>query len=121
MKKIILALAVVLSVVSCKTVTQPENDLIVVDVFLHNVENDKVKVTVNPGRISSDSLKFYLPKTVPGTYAINDYGQFSQDLVALDYDGEAMETTRNDDDTWVISILKLLSSKVTSHHFQLTF
>jgi predicted metalloprotease with PDZ domain len=103
MKKIILALAVVLSVVSCKTVTQPENDLIVVDVFLHNVENDKVKVTVNPGRISSDSLKFYLPKTVPGTYAINDYGQFSQDLVALDYDGEAMETTRNDDDTWVIS------------------
>ncbi|MBQ0739967.1 peptidase M61, partial [Aquimarina celericrescens] len=37
------------------------------------------------------------------TYAINDYGQFSQDLVALDYDGEAMETTRNDDDTWVIS------------------
>jgi predicted metalloprotease with PDZ domain len=103
MKKIILALAVVLSVVSCKTVTQPENDLIVVDVFLHNVENDKVKVTVNPGRISSDSLKFYLPKTVPGTYAINDYGQFSEDLVALDYDGEAMEATRNDDNTWVIS------------------
>lgn len=103
MKKIILAIAVVLSVVSCKTVTQPENDLIVVDVFLHNVENDKVKVTVNPGRISSDSLKFYLPKTVPGTYAINNYGQFSEDLVALDYDGEAMEATRNDDNTWVIS------------------
>lgn len=103
MKKIILAIAVVLSVVSCKTVTQPENDLIVVDVFLYNVENDKVKVTVNPGRISSDSLKFYLPKTVPGTYAINNYGQFSEDLVALDYDGEAMEATRNDDNTWVIS------------------
>lgn len=103
MKKIVLALGVLISVISCKTVSQKENDLVVVDVFLHEVENDRVKVSVDPGPISSDSIKFYLPKTVPGTYAINDYGQFSSDLVALDYDGNEMEATRNDDNTWVIT------------------
>lgn len=103
MKKIVLALGVLIGVISCKTVSQKENDLVVVDVFLHEVENDKVKVSVDPGPISSDSIKFYLPKTVPGTYAINDYGQFSSDLVALDYDGNEMEATRNDDNTWVIT------------------
>lgn len=103
MKKVILSLGILLSIISCKTVSQKENDLVVVDVFLNDVDNDKVKVTVNPGRISSDSLKFYLPKTVPGTYAVNDYGQFSDDLVALDYDGDEMEATRSDDNTWLIS------------------
>lgn len=103
MKKIVLALGVLIGVISCKTVSQKENDLVVVDVFLHEVENDRVKVSVDPGPISSDSIKFYLPKTVPGTYAINDYGQFSSDLVALDYDGNEMEATRNDDNTWVIT------------------
>ena len=103
MKKVILSLAVLLSIVSCKSISQKENDLIVVDVFLHEIENDKVKVTVNPGPITSDSLKFYLPKTVPGTYAVNDYGQFSDDLVALDYKGNPMNTTRQDQNTWVIS------------------
>lgn len=103
MKKLILVLGVLATVISCKSVSQKENDLIVVDVFLHEVENDRVKVTVNPGPIASDSLKFYLPKTVPGTYAINDYGQFSSDLVALDYDGNPIDATRQDDNTWVIS------------------
>lgn len=45
MKKLILVLGVLATVISCKSVTQKENDLIVVDVFLHEVENDKVKVT----------------------------------------------------------------------------
>lgn len=103
MKKIILILGVLVSVIGCKSVSQKENDLIVVDVFLHQVENDRVKVTVNPGPIAADSLKFYLPKTVPGTYAINDYGQFSSDLMALDYEGNPIETNRQDDNTWVIS------------------
>lgn len=103
MKKIVLVLGVLLTVLSCKTVTQKENDLIVVDVFLNDIENDKVKVTINPGRITADSLKFYLPKTVPGTYAINDYGQFSQDLMAFDYSGNEMKSSRQDENTWIIS------------------
>ncbi|MFD0932824.1 peptidase M61 [Psychroflexus salinarum] len=103
MKKIILAFTILISVVGCKSVSQKESDLIVVDVFLHEVENDRVKITVDPGSIAQDSIKFYLPKTVPGTYAINDYGQFSSDLVALDYDGNNMNATRQDDNTWVIT------------------
>lgn len=103
MKKIILVLGVIAMLISCKSVSTTENDLIVVDVFLHTVDNDQVKVSINPGPISSDSLKFYLPKTVPGTYEINDYGQFSSNLVALDYDGNPINVTRQNDNTWVIS------------------
>lgn len=103
MKKVVLALGILVSVISCKSISQKENDLIVVDVFLHEVENDRVKVTVNPGPITSDSIRFFMPKTVPGTYAINDYGQFSSNLVALDYDGNEINTTRRDDNTWVIT------------------
>ncbi|NEV93103.1 peptidase M61 [Psychroflexus sp. YR1-1] len=103
MKNLVLALAVLVSVISCKSVSQKENDLVEVEIFVNEIENDRVKVSMNPGPISSDSLKFYLPKTVPGTYEINNYGQFASDLIAFDYKGNVMETTREDDNTWVIS------------------
>ena len=103
MKKLSIALGVMATVISCKTVTTTENDLVVVDVFLNDIDNDRVKVTLNPGPIASDSIKFYLPKIVPGTYAINNYGQFSNDLEALDYDGNPINVNRQNENTWMIS------------------
>lgn len=103
MKKIVFALGILAMVTSCKSVSKSENNLVVVDVFLNEIENDRVKVSINPGSIQVDSLKFYLPKIVPGTYAVNDYGQFSEDLIAIDYDGNEMSVVRNDDNTWTIS------------------
>jgi predicted metalloprotease with PDZ domain len=103
MKKIVFALGILAIVSSCKSVSKSENNLVVVDVFLNEIENDRVKVSINPGPIQVDSLKFYLPKIVPGTYAVNDYGQFSEDLIAIDYDGDEMYIARNDDNTWTIS------------------
>ncbi|SDG61990.1 M61 family metallopeptidase [Psychroflexus sediminis] len=103
MKNTVLALMVLVGIVSCKSVSQKENDLVVVDIFVNEIENDRVKVSMNPGPVASDSLKFYLPKTVPGTYEINNYGQFASELIAFDYDGNVMETIRQDDNTWVIS------------------
>ena len=103
MKKIVFAFGILAMVTSCKSVSKSENNLVVVDVFLNEIENDRVKVSINPGPIQVDSLKFYLPKIVPGTYAVNDYGQFSEDLIAIDYDGNEMSVVRNDDNTWTIS------------------
>ena len=103
MKKIVFAFGILAMVTSCKSVSKSENNLVVVDVFLNEIENDRVKVSINPGPIQVDSLKFYLPKIVPGTYAVNDYGQFSEDLIAIDYDGNEMSVDRNDDNTWTIS------------------
>ncbi len=90
-------------ITSCKSISKSENDLVIVDIFINEIENDRVKVSINPGPIQADSLKFYLPKTVPGTYAVNDYGQFSKGLIAIDYDGNEISITHSDDNTWTIS------------------
>jgi predicted metalloprotease with PDZ domain len=103
MKKIVFVIGIITIITSCKSISKSENNLVVVDIFLNEIENDRVKVSINPGPIQSDSLEFYLPKTVPGTYALNDYGQFSDALIAIDYDGNEMSITRNDENMWSIS------------------
>ena len=103
MKKIVFVIGIIAMISSCKSISKSENNLVVVDVFLNEIENDRVKVSINPGPIQADSLKFYLPKIVPGTYAVNNYGQFSEGLIAIDYDGNEMSIARNDDNTWTIS------------------
>ncbi|MFN2261773.1 MAG: peptidase M61 [Psychroflexus sp.] len=103
MKKIMLAMSIAVLGFSCKSVKTGDADIIKVDVALHNIENDKVKVTVDPGEIKSETLKFYIPKTVPGTYAINNYGQFAENIKAFDYDGNQIDVTQEDENTWMIS------------------
>ncbi|ETN96965.1 M61 family metallopeptidase [Zhouia amylolytica] len=79
---------------------------------LVNVKDDKVKVEVDPGRFTTTSINFYIPKTVPGTYSNNDYGQFIDDFKAFDYDGNLMQSNRVDKNTWQISNAQNLN-KVT--------
>ncbi len=90
-------------VFSCKSTKTSDADIIEVDVALHEIENDQVHVTVNPGKVKSETIKFYIPKTVPGTYAINNYGQFIENVKAFDYDGNQLNVTKEDENTWVIS------------------
>ena len=70
---------------------------------LVNVVDDKVKVEIDPGRFTSESINFYIPKTVPGTYSEDNYGQYIEDLVALDYNGDKLEATKVDENTWKIN------------------
>ena len=44
-------------------------------VDLTEVVDDKVWVQLSPPPISSAEITFFLPKIIPGTYAIADYGQ----------------------------------------------
>jgi predicted metalloprotease with PDZ domain len=70
---------------------------------LKNVVDDKVMVTVDPGAFTSDEVSFYIPKTVPGTYSTDNYGQYIEDLKALDYDGKELAVSKDDENTWTIS------------------
>ena len=58
-------------------------------VDLTQVVDDKVKVELLAPRISSSEITFYLPKIVPGTYAIADYGRYVADFNALDKKGKS--------------------------------
>ncbi len=72
-------------------------------VNLTQVEHDKLRVTLLTPEIEANEINFYLPKIIPGTYRIADYGRFVSDLNAYDKKGRNLSTQRIDDNTWRIS------------------
>lgn len=71
-------------------------------VDLTNVVDDKVMVTLNTPKIRDNEINFYMPKIVPGTYAIADYGRMVSDFKAYDKKGRELAVERLDDNTWQI-------------------
>lgn len=91
---------------SVKTVTANDNSdkkKIVVNVDLQNVIDDKVKVTVVPAQITSETITYQLPAIIPGTYSISDYGRYVDDFSAVDNVGKKLNVTKKDVNTWIIN------------------
>ena len=113
MKKIILSLALVSLIWSCKptasTVAKNEVD---VTIDLVNVKDDKVMVTVTPPTFTSETTTFMIPKTVPGTYSEDDYGRFIENVKAYDAKGNTLPIAKMDANSYKISNAKALA-KVT--------
>jgi len=97
---------------STKALLTAEKTPIHTSIDLVNVVDDKVMVTVNPGTFTTDDISFMIPKTVPGTYSTDNYGQYIEGLKALDYEGRELTVNQGDDNTWNISNAKNLD-KVT--------
>lgn len=105
MKKLIYFIAVLTLSFSCKTTQDLETitpEVVVVNIDLVQVEDDKVKVSLDPGKITGDKTTFYIPKTVPGTYSVDNYGKFIENLKAFDYLGKELLVARKDDNSWLI-------------------
>ncbi len=116
MKKIVLTLALSLSLLSCKTAavsTAGETSKIVqVHLNLNDVIADKVAVTVTPPKITTEEITFSIPKIVPGTYSEDNYGRYIDDLKAFDAKGNLLGVTKTDENNWIIKNAKVLS-KIT--------
>ncbi len=109
MKKAIYTLALVGALYSCKTTqTQKEAQPVIASIDLVNVEDDKVSVSVDPDRFTTENTTFYIPKTVPGTYSTDNYGKFIENFKAIDYDGNELEFEKIDDNSWSIPNAKNL-------------
>jgi len=65
---------------------------------LTRVVDDKVYVELLPPPVTKPEITFYLPKIVPGTYAIEDYGRFVSDFKALDKKGNKLDVEKSDND-----------------------
>jgi len=114
MRKICL-LAFTVLLASCgatKTILTAEKTPVLTTLDLQNVVEDKVSVTVDPGVFTTDEVSFFIPKTVPGTYSTDNYGQYIEGFKALDYDGNELTFVKPDDNTWKIANGKNLD-KVT--------
>lgn len=70
---------------------------------LTKVVDNKVFVELNTPKISEEAITFYLPKMIPGTYAIEDYGRFLSDLKAYDKKGNELEVEKLSTNSWKIN------------------
>ena len=105
MKKFLFIMTGALLLSACSATKQQKatEGLIIADIDLMNVTEDQVSVSVDPGKFSTETTTFFIPKTVPGTYSTDNYGQFVEGLKALDYDGQELSVTKLDDNSWQIA------------------
>lgn len=108
MKNRFVVLLLSLIVVACGP-TKPKvddsaaNNPIVAEMDLTKTSNDRVPVSINPGRFSVETVTYRLPRVVQGTYSVSDFGKYVEDLKAFDYDGNELNVTKEDTNTWTIS------------------
>jgi predicted metalloprotease with PDZ domain len=107
MRQFLAILSLSILFIGCDPKKSTSNDLavnspIVTKIDLSAVNEDRVPVTINPGRITSDTVIYRLPRVIQGTYSVSDFGKYVDDLKALDYDGNALSVTKIDDNSWQI-------------------
>jgi predicted metalloprotease with PDZ domain len=71
-------------------------------VDLTQVNNDKLLVELKPPAITATEITFNLPKMIPGTYAIEDYGRFVSEFKALDKKGKELPVEKSGTNSWKI-------------------
>lgn len=94
--------AAILILVSANVWSQKKDNAYHYTVDLTKVSNDKLYVELTPPTIKNSEITFYLPKIVPGTYAIEDYGRYVTEFTAVDKKGNKLPVEKVNDDTWKI-------------------
>jgi predicted metalloprotease with PDZ domain len=79
---------------------------------LTNVKDDMLMVEMTAPKFTSDEVTYRMPKMVPGTYSIYDFGRFIKDLKAYDKNDNELSVEREDINSWKISDAKNLK-KIT--------
>lgn len=79
-----------------------------VSIDLTKSSADKLSVEIYTPKMKIDQINFHVPKIVPGTYSISNFGSFISDFKAFDQAGNALSTTHPDANTWTISDAKKL-------------
>ncbi|GGK77259.1 peptidase M61 [Rufibacter glacialis] len=69
---------------------------------LGQVKDDKLQVTLITPDIKEDEVLYQMPKMVPGTYAVYDFGKFVSEFNAFDKKGKKLNVERLDQNTWKI-------------------
>lgn len=76
---------------------------------LVNVKDDKVAVTMEFPKMKSGDIKFHFPKTVPGTYSVDDYGRFIEGIKFYDNKGKELAFTKVNDNSYSLKNAQGLS------------
>lgn len=79
------------------------------NIDLTNIKDDKIAVTMSLPEMKSQNVKFHFPKTVPGTYSVDDYGRFVEGIKFFDSKGKELNFTKTDSNTYSLKNAKNLS------------
>lgn len=72
-------------------------------VDLNKVVDDKIQVELITPKVQQATIDFHMPKVVPGTYSISNFGRFLSDFKAFDVSGKELTVTRPDSpNRWTI-------------------
>ncbi len=113
--KLITTIVILNSVISCKATqnqTNTNTSSIIATIDLVNVVDDKVKVEIKVSNLDTDTISYFIPKIVPGTYQNNDYGKYIEDLEAFDQQGNPLYVQKHGNNRWKINKAKDLK-KIT--------
>lgn len=69
---------------------------------LANCTKDRVAITLNTSYQGTDTAVFNFPMTVPGTYAVLDYGRFITQFKAFDSSGKALKVKKKGTNSFTI-------------------
>lgn len=70
---------------------------------LINLDDSRVTVTLYPPEFDADTAVYNMPKIIPGTYSISDFGRFVNVFAAISRDGDTLETIRLDTNRWAVT------------------
>lgn len=76
---------------------------IAVQIDLVNIVDDKVTVTLITPKFTKDDVVFNIPKIIPGTYSVDDYGKFIENVSAFDAAGKTLSVEKK---TTILGALK---------------
>lgn len=81
---------------------QHENDYQVY-LNLHAEQDDRLPVEIVPPLLPKGTAVYSMPKMVPGTYSVYDFGRFVKDFKAYDSKGTELEVNQLNANQWEIS------------------
>jgi len=75
---------------------------------LANVKDDRIQVTLKTPKIKAADIIYNMPKMVPGTYAVYNFGKFVSEFKAFDKKGRPLPVQQLDENRWKINKAKKL-------------
>jgi len=77
-------------------------------VNLQNVQDDHLFVELWVPPVTAETIEFHIPKIVPGTYSISDFGRFLSEVKAFDANGKELSIEKVATNRWKITNAKTL-------------
>ena len=71
-------------------------------VDLNNVQNDSLSVELLVPKMQKATVTFSLPKIIPGTYSISDYGRFVENIKFFDSNNKELAFEKIDENSWKV-------------------